>query len=280
MKALQAAWEAARSLGDLVLPASCPGCDAHGPPRGGLCEACDRAMLILSAVPYCPRCGGSLGPGVPSRPDGCDRCPTQLPPYDAVVRLGPYADPIKSMVRNLKYDRGPSRPAWLGALLAARCRAELDTDALDAVVPVPMHWRRRLTRGVDHAAAIGRGVAGGLGLSRRALLRRVRHTPPQVRRSRTRRLANVRGAVAPRCRLDGLRVLLVDDVTTSGATAGEAARACRRAGAEGVYLAVLAKAEPPRAYHAYLPAPSAVDARSEPSQGDHPEERNSSINSS
>jgi predicted amidophosphoribosyltransferase len=204
-----------------------------------------------------------------------------LPAYNAVVRLGPYTNPIKSMVRNLKYDRGPSRPGWLGRLLAERFRAEMDAGAVDVVIPVPMHWRRRLTRATDHAAAIARGVAGGLGVPRRPLLRRIRHTPPQVRRSRTGRLANVRGAFAARCGLEGVRVLLVDDVTTSGATAGEAARACRRAGAESVFLAVLAKAEPPRAYHAYLPSGQAVeggDGRG--GQEAHLEERNASRSSS
>ncbi len=79
---------------------------------------------------------------------------------------------------------------------------------------------------------------------------RVRHTPPQVHLPRTRRIENVRGAFAVRTkrRIEGARVVLVDDVTTTGATANEAARTLLKAGASNVHLAVIAKAEPPRAY--------------------------------
>ena len=82
---------------------------------------------------------------------------------------------------------------------------------------------------------------------------RVRNTPPQVRMPASRRAANVRGAFAVRRgALEGTSVLLVDDVTTTGATANEAARACLNAGAQRVGLAVLAKAEAPTAYSAAL----------------------------
>ena len=120
----------------------------------------------------------------------------------------------------------------------------------DILVPVPMYWTRRIWRGADHAQLLGEGLADELQLPIERQLVRIRNTPPQVHLNRTQRLANVRGAfrVADKPAVHGARVLLVDDVTTTGATANEAARTLLRAGASNVALAVLAKSEPPRAY--------------------------------
>jgi ComF family protein len=141
-------------------------------------------------------------------------------------------------------------------LLAERIRAaagdgqDAETRPPDVVLAIPMHWLRRLGRGFDHARAIAAGLARELDLPLGCELVRIRNTPPQVHLSRTRRLQNVRGAFAVRspAAIVGANVLLVDDVTTTGATADEATRVLLAAGAHSVTLAVLAKAEPPTAY--------------------------------
>ena len=117
-----------------------------------------------------------------------------------------------------------------------------------------MHWLRRLGRGFDHARAIAAGLARELRLPLGRELVRVRNTLPQVHLPVSRRSANVRGAFAVRrgADVDGAGVLLVDDVTTTGATVNEAARVLLAAGAREVVVAVLAKAEPPAAYSASL----------------------------
>jgi ComF family protein len=236
-------------LADLLLPGVCGGCGRGAPQAGGLCQGCGVKLLERVSLPYCPRCGATLGPYIPVYPGGCSACPNPLPRFSRVIRLGPYAPPLRGAIRELKY-LGRIVPARrLGTMLAQSVRACGSELPFDVVVPVPMHWRRRLARGVDHAATLAETLAGALRLPISDELIRTRDTPPQVRCSRTERIAGVRGAFAARDgSIRGARVLLVDDVTTTGATASECARTLLRTGATDVTLAVLAKAEPPTAY--------------------------------
>jgi len=252
---------AARMLGeglvDLLLPHVCPACGRAGISAGGLCDACNLELLSLIALPYCPRCGSSLGVNIPARKDGCSECPTPLPRFARAIRLGPYAGPLRSAVRDLKYHRRNTMLTVTARLLAHAIAGKCQEQRFDIIVPIPAHWRRRLSRGADHAAAISRAIAGLLSLPVEQELLRIRHTPPQTHLSRTRRLANVRNAFAARNprSLAGANVLLVDDVTTTGATANEAARTLLKAGASHVTLAVIAKSEPPTAYAEHFTDP-------------------------
>ena len=241
-------------LGDLVLPTTCSACRADDVSVGGLCDACNVRLLSLAALNYCPRCGTTVGPNIPVRDDGCSACPSPLPRFASVTRLGPYTPPLRRVVQGLKYNRVETMCRHLGRMLALALAARNGEGVFDLVLPVPMHWRRRLWRGCDHARALARAVGRGLDLPVGNELIRVRHTPPQVHLPRTRRLANVRGAfaVARGGSIEGARILLVDDVTTTGATASEAARTIIRGGGSSVHLAVVAKAEPPRAYTEHL----------------------------
>ena len=253
---LQAVRTGLGALLDLVLPTTCSACGADDVSTGGLCDACNVALLSLAALNYCPRCGATIGPNIPVRDDGCSACPAPLPRFASVTRLGPYAFPLRRVVQNLKYHRIETMCPRLGRMLAHALQARCDQDAFDLVMPVPMHWRRRLARGCDHARTLARAVGRRLDLPVGDELVRIRHTPPQVHLPRTRRIENVRGAFAATRPEDlaGARILLIDDVTTTGATANEAARTILRAGASSVHLAVVAKAEPPRAYTDHLPA--------------------------
>ena len=246
--------EAARMLGeglvDLLLPPVCPACGEAEISSAGLCNACNVELLSLIALPYCPHCATTLGPNIPAREDGCSQCPTPLPRFFRAVRLGPYAGPLRSAVRDLKYHRRNVMLAVTGRLLARAVGGKCAGERFDAIVPVPSHWRRRMSRGTDHATAMARAIAKQLSAPVDRELVRVRHTPPQTHLSRTRRLANVRNAFAVRDSraVAGANILLVDDVTTTGATANEAARTLLKADASRVTLAVIAKSEPPTAY--------------------------------
>lgn len=237
-------------LVDLLLPNVCPGCRGAAVEKGGLCEACSVKLLSLVALPYCPRCGATLGPNVPIYPDGCWRCPTPLPRFSRVFRLGPYAQPLKRAIRDLKY-RGRAGVTRQLCHLLAQVVETIEEDAKpDILVPVPMYWTRRIWRGMDHAQLLGEWLEAELQVPVERQLVRIRNTPPQVHLNRAQRATNVRRAfkVASKASVRGARVLLVDDVTTTGATGNEAARTLLRAGASSVTLVVLAKSEPPRAY--------------------------------
>lgn len=239
---------------DLLLPTVCAACGRNLPLDHGLCERCRLELLALVSASSCPRCGGSLGPNIPARDDGCGQCHHTLPRFSRVHRLGPYTGCLRQTIRDLKYRRHLRLRDRLTHLLAHRIQAADDdgggNGTYDVVLAVPMHWLRRMGRGFDHARAIARGLARELNLPLGCELIRIRNTPPQVHLPRTRRLTNVRGAFAVRSpgTIAGARVLLVDDVTTTGATADEATRTLLDAGADRVTLAVLAKSEPPTAY--------------------------------
>ena len=247
---LDAARWCAGGAADLLLPELCAACASADVASEGLCAACGAKLLSLASLPYCPRCGATVGPHIPVREDGCRACEATLPRFVRAVRLGPYAGPLRSIIRELKYHRRETMRRRLGELLGHAVAAACGDERLDLAMPVPMHWRRRLVRGYDHARVLARSVAGPLDLPVGDELIRIRNTPPQTSLPRTKRLANVRGAFALRDQagVEGANVLLVDDVTTTGATAGEAARALLAGGANRVVLAVVAKAEPPTAY--------------------------------
>jgi len=240
------AWGAA----DLVWPESCAACGSAEPCVEGLCEACNVRLLSLVVLPYCPRCGSTLGPNVPVHDEGCAGCPSTLPRFVRTVRLGPYAAPLDGVVRELKYRRRETMRRRLGRLLAGAVASQMPDESFDLALPVPMHWLRRFGRGYDHAGVLARAVSRELGVPLGRELIRVRNTPPQVNLPRSRRIENVRGAFAvskPRA-IAGASILLIDDVTTTGATANEAARVLLKVGALRVTLAVVAKSEPPTAY--------------------------------
>ncbi|MCE5276922.1 MAG: ComF family protein [Planctomycetaceae bacterium] len=241
---------AAAAVTELVWPEVCAACAAAPCPNDALCDDCGRKLLGLIAVAYCPQCGASLGPNIPARDDGCWQCPQVLPRYSEVVRLGPYSGPLRDLVRQIKYRRRQRMTARLSEMLVQRLDIQCPQRAVDLVFPVPMHWRRRLWRGFDHARELAARLARRLDAAMGDELIRVRHTQPQTTLSRTARRRNMHGAFAMsgNASLDGACVLLVDDVTTTGATADEAARVLLSAGASAVILAVLAKAESQRNY--------------------------------
>jgi predicted amidophosphoribosyltransferase len=157
--------------------------------------------------------------------------------------LGPYADELRTAVLRAKRPAGDRVAAALAALLVARHRDALVAWGADVVVPVPMHWARRALRGTSAADELARGVAAALGRPCRRLLKRSRATTMQNRLPTGERRGNVRGAFRPRGALAGLRILLVDDVTTTGSTLEACSEAAISAGVAAVYAAAVARAD-------------------------------------
>lgn len=232
-----------RGLGDLLYPPRCLVC--LRPPRLGRDAFCDdcREALFTDRQLSCPRCAATVGPFA-SHDGRCPACRAAPPGFDAAVRLGAYDGALQRAALHIKHAYHEGLAEELGRRFARLRRGRLLALGADAIVPVPLHWARRLWRGYNQSAAVAWAMAQELGLPlRRRWLRRRRATPTQRGLSPAERRENVRGAFAPRRGITpGAHVLLVDDVMTTGATASEAARALRRGGAGRVSVAVLAHA--------------------------------------
>jgi ComF family protein len=240
-------WPIAIALRQLILPAHCLACGR--PAQAGrmpLCKPCSHTLARLIEAPYCPRCGRHAGPHTADE-NGCLFCRLYPIHHDATVRVGAYEDPLRRLILACKYQRQPEIAPFLGRLLMERLAMAPWLDLVDLVVPVPLHWRRRCKRGFNQAEMLARamGGAGGRRLVRRQLLR-VRSTPHQRLLAAGRRQANVRGAFAVRrgtSALEGKRILLVDDIMTSGSTVAECTQVLKKAGAGAVYVAIVATAD-------------------------------------
>jgi len=162
-----------------------------------------------------------------------------LEPCTSSEAIFEYGGALAHAIQRFKYEGRVELAHPLGSLLA---RGALPwRQSVDVVVPVPLHWRRRWDRGYDQSALLAGRVGRVLELPVGwRMLRRTRHTPRQADLSRSERLRNVQGAFVAGSACAGLRILLLDDVRTTGATSFEAAAALRRAGAAEIRALALA----------------------------------------
>jgi ComF family protein len=235
---------------DFALPRLCPSCRELLGDGTGLCAHCWSRLSLIES-PYCARLGIPFafdpGPGLLSMEAIADP-----PSYDRARAAVRYDDISRALVHSLKYgdrlDLAPTMGQWM-----ARAGRELLSDA-DALVPVPLHWRRQWARRFNQSAALAGVISGLTGVPVvHGGLKRVRSTPQQVGKSKTERADNVQGAfrvvTEHESDIAGRRLVLIDDVLTSGATVDACARALSRAGAGHVdvlvFARVVAAARPP-----------------------------------
>jgi ComF family protein len=231
----------ARGLLHLAYPGVCHLCTRPTAINtGDFCPDC-RAALVIDPHPTCQRCASTLGPNLAPAPD-CAKCRGIPFAFERVIRLGLYDGLRRDAVLRMKHGYHEGLADAVGELWAADALGPLKAVGAGAVVPIPLHWRRRWTRGYNQAAALARALASGLQIPLAdRVLRRVRATPFQSG-GRDARRDNVRGAFRAKAdaRLRGQTVLLVDDVLTTGGTSSAAARVLRTAGAARVVVAVMA----------------------------------------
>ena len=225
----------------LTFPPACLVCDADLRAAGGhFCGEC-RAALAREEFATCPRCASPVGPHADVS-DGCPRCRGERFHFASAVRLGPYAGRLRDAILLTKRGGAEALAGRLGELWGGERREQLLVGDPQFLVPVPLHWRRRWARGYNQADELAFGLSRVLDLPcRRDALRRTAHTAMQSQTSsRAERRANLAGRFHARRPVPGARILLVDDVLTTGATADAATVALLAAGAAQVRVAVLA----------------------------------------
>lgn len=238
-------WAFREGLRELFFPsqANCMGCGNRlGADVGFLCANCNQSLAPIYRKPVaaCPRCGTPLHAGA-----RCKICEGWPPLWPSMARYAYfYEPPIDGLIRRLKYD-GVSRLApFLGAELCKLIESS-GFQRPDYLVPVPMHRARLLERGFNQAALLAEMVARetGIKLLPSALLR-VRNTRQQARLGGKTRRENLQNAFRATAAVRGKRILLIDDVLTTGETLIRCAQALREAGAWDVQAATLAGPHP------------------------------------
>jgi ComF family protein len=231
---------------DLLYPPQCACCREEldaAEPEVDLCAECQKRLIPKVWIP-CPRCGGPIeGPVSPK--EGCASCRETAFHFDAVAAVGDYHTELRHVIARMKIEYGASLALAMGKLLAAERREMLKNLQPDLVLPIPMHWMHRIRRRVNNPELIARSVATALEISsRRGWLVRCKKTLTQSDLPPRQRFLNVRGAFRVRHarKIQGRRIILVDDVLTTGATCSEAAKVLKQAGAAMVAVAVIARA--------------------------------------
>ena len=235
----------------LALPSACLGCGAYLPPvvaGAGLCGICGSRMRHLAA-PGCERCGqpldaweGRSGGEPPSRCGFCRGWPDSVAWAASAVWM--VDGPARELVHALKYAGWRVAAGPMAAAIARRCAARLED--VDLLVPVPLGSRRLRERGYNQAAALARALGERVGarVDERALVR-VRETRTQTTLGPAERWRNVNGAFAPAGALAGVKVAVVDDVLTTGATLAACAAALAAGGAGAAGAVTFARAAVP-----------------------------------
>lgn len=221
-----------RALVELLFPAQCLGCGKEGT---YLCLSC-QASLPEAMDALCQRCGMPLEPG-----EVCAACKEAVGSLDGIRSPFLMLGLVREAIHHLKYRNLRALAGPLGGLLWGYLEAH--PLPVEALTPVPLHPRRLRERGHNQAALLARelGRRADLPLLEGSLVR-VRASLPQARASNAQqRRANVEGAFLCRGHLEGLRILLVDDVCTTGATLEACAVALKKAGAASVWGLTLAR---------------------------------------
>ncbi len=242
------AWELGKqSLLDFVFPPRCHLCDEPFPnevPASMLCEAC-RHLLSPKSIRCCSFCGAEVAKDLPVG-TRCGACRGETFHFQAVTSLGAYRGSLRNVVLAMKRQSSGILAFSMATFLWERNQAAFAEFNPDLILPVPMHRWRRLRRGVNPADALAErlarllekpGVSGGL--------IRCRPTAPQTRLTPPQRRRNVRHAFRLARKphyFEGKRILLVDDVLTTGATCNEIAATLLHSGVAEVRVVVLARA--------------------------------------
>jgi ComF family protein len=249
---------------NLVYPQDCLVCSAAVVryQDQGVCGQCWERVLQLRLIPpWCPSCGVPVGTGLSERPEVnsgpgmmpadlaalCLKCALQVPPFSGARSFGYYTSELRRLIHAFKFRGRRDLARLLSPLLASAYLESWPEREADVIVPVPLHSKKKRERSFNQAALLATMVGRLLGLGCcEKMLTRVRHTLPQIGLTDAERSRNVRKAF--KCTqpalVRGKRLLLIDDVMTTGATVASAAEALLEAGARRVSVLTIARAVP------------------------------------
>lgn len=227
----------------LLYPPTCTICREHVRAGEYLCTGCE-AKIVRIMPPLCEKCSepfqGSINTAF-----SCANCAHRSIHFETAVAAYRGRGIVRDVIHEFKYNR----QIHLRHLVARWLREALDDERVrdqefDVIVPVPLHAARQRERGFNQAGLLAELLSGQTSISCRRLLKRVRYTTTQTALDRSERMENLHNAFRLRKNADvrGLRVLLIDDVLTTGSTLSECARVLKGAGAKSVHAATAARA--------------------------------------
>ena len=227
----------------LLYPATCAICREQVRAGQYLCDGCE-GKIVRIVRPFCETCSepfeGSINTAF-----SCANCAHRTIHFDAAVAAYRGRGIVRDVIHEFKYNR----QIHLRHLVARWLRAALDDERLrgqqfHVVVPVPLHPARQRERGFNQATLLAQLLSAHAAIPCRPLLKRIRYTTTQIALDRSERMENLHNAFRLRKNADvrGLRMLLIDDVLTTGSTLSECARVLKRAGAKSVHAATAARA--------------------------------------
>lgn len=234
--------DALKDLIRLYLPLNCPVC-GNLPFDGSANMFCAECLASLDFIggPVCPGCGGPLTGIFGMCPDCMDAEADR--PWEKAFALTSMTGVGKELIHAFKYQNRPELARPLGAVAAMRFGTELLAQKIDLIVPTPLHWFRRLSRGYNQAELFADGLAERLGIPVLDALRRVKWTHQQAKLSKRERILNLKQAfsIKDSTKVKKRAILLIDDVMTTGSTLAAAAQTLLDAGADRVCVLVIAR---------------------------------------
>ncbi len=232
-----------RSIASLLYPPACTICSAPVEPGEHLCVECESKVSRI-VPPFCEKCSEPFD-GAITTAFACANCAHRKLHFEAAVSAYRARGIVRHVMLNFKYGR----QIHLRHLVARWLVAAFDDERIrdrqfDAIVPVPLHPARQRERGFNQAALLAEWLSTHLSVPLRPALERIHYTTTQTAFDRAERMRNLRGAFRLRKKADvrHLRVLLIDDVLTTGSTLSECARILKQSGAQSVFAATAARA--------------------------------------
>ena len=227
----------------LLYPATCAICRKQVRPGEYLCDRCE-AKIVRIAPPFCETCSEPFDGSI-NIAFTCANCAHRTIHFDAAVAAYRGRGIVRDVIHQFKYNRQVHLRHLVGKWLrAALDDGRLRSQQFDVIVPVPLHPARQRERGFNQASLLAESLSAQISIRCRPLLKRIRYTTTQTALDRSERMENLHNAFRLRknANVRGLRVLLIDDVLTTGSTLSECARVLKRAGAISVHAATAARA--------------------------------------